>query len=191
MRRTRQSGYIMRRRGWWVLRYRERVSVGGNIKTVQRAKRLAPVDPEHKTKASVRDLATQELDPLNRNVAEPLRVTKLGDFVTRIYLPFVKQQKRPSTFRGYSQMWSDYVEPRCKAEWLREIKTHHVQTNVPGRDCARAQTLQNNSEAREKFPEWHLSTRGTAGLFRRIKSSEACRDPRFRSEWRRNKTLFA
>lgn len=125
---ARQSGYIMRRRGWWVLRYRERVSVDGNIKTVQRAKRLAPVDAEHKTKASVRDLATQELDPLNRNVAEPLRVTKLGDFVARIYLPFVKQQKRPSTFRGYSQMWSDYVEPRCKAEWLREIKTHHVQT---------------------------------------------------------------
>src|SRR6185369_4626702 len=33
----------------WVLRYRERVGVGGKIKTVQRAKRLAPVDAQHKT----------------------------------------------------------------------------------------------------------------------------------------------
>ena len=57
MRRAKQSGYIMRHRDWWVLRYRERVGVGGKIKTVQRAKRLAPVDAQHKTKASVRDLA--------------------------------------------------------------------------------------------------------------------------------------
>ena len=87
MRKTNQTGYIMRHRGWWVLRYRERVGVGGKIKTIQRAKRLAPVDAQHKTKASVRDLAKRELDPLNRNSAEPMSVTKLGDFVERVY-PF-------------------------------------------------------------------------------------------------------
>jgi len=53
VRRAKQSGYIMRHRGWWVLRYRERVGVGGEIKTVQRAKRLVPVDAQHKTRASV------------------------------------------------------------------------------------------------------------------------------------------
>jgi len=128
VRRTKQAGYITRHRGWWIVRYRERVGVGGSIKTVQRAKRLAPVDAEHKTQASVRSLAARELDPVNRNSTEPLRITKLGDFVDRVYLPFVKQQKRPSTYRGYSQMWSDYVKARCAAEWLREVKTHHVQT---------------------------------------------------------------
>ncbi len=55
-------------------------------------------------------------------------ITKVGDFVDRIYLPFTKQQKRPSTYRGYSQMWSDYLEVRCQAEWLREVKTHRVQS---------------------------------------------------------------
>jgi len=128
MRKTNQAGYIMRHRGWWVLRYRERVGVGGKVKSVQRAKRLVPVDAEHKTKASVRDLAKQELEPLNRNVAEPLSVTKLSDFADRIYLPFTKQQKRPSTYRGYSQVWSDYLKTRCEGEWLREVKTHHVQS---------------------------------------------------------------
>ena len=91
-------------------------------------KRLALVDADHKTKASVRDLAKRELEPLNRNLAEPLNITKLGDFVDRVYLPFTKQQKRPSTYRGYSQMWSDYLKVRCQAEWLREVKTHHVQS---------------------------------------------------------------
>ncbi len=128
MRKAKQSGYIMRHRGWWVLRYRERVGVGGKIETVQRAKRLAPVEAQHKTKASVRDLANRELDPLNRNSAEPMGVTKLGDFVDRVYLPFVKQQKRPSTYRGYKQMWSIYLKTRCEAAWMREVKTHQVQS---------------------------------------------------------------
>jgi integrase len=125
---VKQFGHIMRHRGWWVLRYRERAGVGGEIKTVQRAKRLAPVDAQHKTKASVRDLAERELGPLNRRSVEPMSVTKLGDFVERIYLPFTKQQKRPSTHRGYSQMWSDYLKRRCEAAWMREVKTHHVQS---------------------------------------------------------------
>jgi integrase len=128
MRKRNQLGYVMRHRGWWVLRYRERVGVGGKIKIVQRAKRLAPLDAEHKTKASVRDLSTRELEPLNRNQAGPLSITKLGDFLDRVYLPFAKQQKRPSTFRGYSQMWCQYLKVRCHAEWLREVRTHHVQS---------------------------------------------------------------
>ena len=128
MRKTNQAGYVMRHRGWWVLRYRERVGVGGKVETVQRAKRLVLIDAEHKTKASVRDLAKRELEPLNRNAAEPLSITKLSDFVDRIYLPFAKQQKRPSTSRGYDQMWSRYLKTRCEGEWLREIKTHHVQS---------------------------------------------------------------
>jgi hypothetical protein len=118
----------MRHRGWWVLRYRERVGVGGKIKSVQRAKRLVPVDAEHKTKASVRDLAMRELEPLTRNVAEPLSITKLSDFVDRVYLPFANHQKHPSTYREYKQVWSDYLAGRCKSEWLREVKTHHVQS---------------------------------------------------------------
>src|SRR5215467_10570117 len=113
MRRTNQSGYIMRHRGWWVLRYRERTGVGGAVKVVHRAKRLAPVDSTHKTKASVRDLAVEQLEPLNRDAQKPLSVTKLGDFIERIYLPFANQQKRPSTSRGYSQMWSNYLRRRC------------------------------------------------------------------------------
>ena len=128
MRRTNQSGYIMRHRGWWVLRYRERVGVGGEIKTVQRAKRLVRIDAQHKTKASVRDLAQQQLEPLNRTLSEPLRVTNLGDFMDRVYLPFVKQQKRPSTYRGYSLMWADYLKIRCETAWMREVKTHQVQS---------------------------------------------------------------
>src|SRR5271155_4527355 len=127
MRKTTQDGYIMRHHGWWVVRYRERVGIGGEIKTVQRAKRLAPIDAEHKTKTSVKKLAEEILEPLNRGSFSPLTVTTMRDFCERIYLPFVKEQKRASTYRGYSQMWKNYLEERCGAVWLREARTYDVQ----------------------------------------------------------------
>jgi hypothetical protein len=113
MRRTKQAGYIMRRRGWWILRYRERTGVGGHVKTVQRAVRLAPIDEQHKTKASVREEAEKRLKPLNENPPAPLMTTTLGDLVERVYLPHIGENKRPSTQRGYKQVWHAYLRPRA------------------------------------------------------------------------------
>jgi integrase len=127
MKRAQQNGSITRHRGWWVVRYREQVGVGGKIKTLRRARRLARVDAQHKTKASVRHLAEKQLEPLQRGRISPLSVTTVGDFVDRVYLPYVKQQKRPSTYRGYSQIWNEYLVHRCGSEWLREARTYHVQ----------------------------------------------------------------
>ena len=147
-----------------------------------------PTRVEHKTKASVRDLARRELEPLNRTVAEPLSITKLSDFVDRVYLPFAKQHKRPSTYRGYKQVWSDYLELRCKAEWLREVKTHHVQLWLE--DIAQEHE-QDHAEAYEELPQWRFSTCGTTGLFRRSKPSEARRDSSFCPKRRRDQALLA
>jgi integrase len=127
MRESKQNGGIARHRGWWVVRYREQVGIEGVVKTRMRAKRLARVDAEHKTKASVRKLADAVLKPLNRNWVPPLSVTTIGDFIERVYLPYVKQQKRPSTYRGYGQIWNVYLAEPCGRQWLREARTYHVQ----------------------------------------------------------------
>ena len=122
-----QNGSIVRHHGWWVVRYREQVGVGGVVKTICRARRLARVDAQHRTKASVRNLAEPVMEPLNRKCVPPLCVTTLGDFVDRVYLPFVKQQKRPSTYRGYEQIWNAYLKDRCGSEWMRDVRTFHLQ----------------------------------------------------------------
>ena len=127
MRKMQQNGYITKHRGWWVLRVRERVGVGGQIKSVHRAHRLAPVDAEHKTAKSVRGLAEQLLAPLNKNSASPLNITKLGDFCEQIYFPHVKDSKRPSTLCGYRRIWNGYVKPRYESAWMREVRTRDVQ----------------------------------------------------------------
>jgi integrase len=53
---------------------------------------------------------------------------RLGDFCDRVYFPFVKDHKRPSTLRGYKQMWNDYLKSRCESAWIREVKTCNVQS---------------------------------------------------------------
>jgi integrase len=118
---------------------RERVGVGGQIKSVHRAHRLAPVDAEHKTAKSVRGLADKLLAPLNNNSASPLNITKLGDFCERIYFPHVKDSKRPSTLCGYRRIWNGYVKPRYESVWMREVRTRDVQAWLE--EIARAHKL--------------------------------------------------
>jgi integrase len=120
-------GGISQHRGWWVLRYREKVGINGGVKTVMRAKRLARVDEFHKTKASIRKLASDALGPIKFRNVDPLRVTTLKDFVDGVYLPYVERQKRPSTARSYRQIWRTYFKEAWRWAWLREIRTFHIQ----------------------------------------------------------------
>ena len=108
------------------MRFRGQVGAGGAVKVRQRAKRLVRVDANHKTKASVRHLAAAALEPLNRCPVDPLTVTTVGDFVDRVYLPYAKQQKRPSTARGFRQIYEKYVKGCCKDAWLRNVKTLYM-----------------------------------------------------------------
>jgi integrase len=128
MKKTKQNGSITRHRGWWVLRYRESSSEGGVVQTLLKARRLAPIDADHKTKASVRRLADEVLEPIHSRNVSPVFVTTLGDFVERKYLPYIKQQKRPSTYQAYAQMWNAYLKNHCESAWMRDVETHDIQT---------------------------------------------------------------
>lgn len=122
-----QSGYIFKRAGKWILRYRVTINQGGELETVQKAKILAAVCPEYKTKASVRDLAKDFLATVNEYRTEPETVVTIGDFVKTVYLPFIKQQKRPSTEKGYRDAWEGHLKNRCGSTLLRDVRTCNVQ----------------------------------------------------------------
>jgi hypothetical protein len=53
------------------------------------------------------------------NRAFPLTLT--------VYLPWVEQYKRPSTLKGYRDIWQDHLKARCGTMWLKNTRTHHVQ----------------------------------------------------------------
>jgi hypothetical protein len=40
----------------------------------------------------------------------------------------VKQNKRPSTLKGYRDVWEDHLKALCERNWLKEVRTYTVQS---------------------------------------------------------------
>ena len=131
---------ISQYRGWWTVRYRETVGIGGEVRTIQRRKRLARISPEYKTAKSVEHLAEEYRPEKAKDTVQALRVTTVADFCERKYFPYVVRHKRPSTVRGYRQIWDYYFKPLRKSSsvdlpldlppdegLLKDIETYHVQ----------------------------------------------------------------
>ncbi len=57
----------------------------------------------------------------------PENVVKLADFVDRVYFPRIEQRMRPSTIKGYRDIWGNHLKPRGGHVWVKEVKTYHVQ----------------------------------------------------------------
>lgn len=125
-----QSGYLYEQHGSWHVRWREIIRrPDGSLKKVNRSQRLA----------SKKDYPrkTEVLPLMNDFMAEQNNVTAIDgadvvlagmtitEFVEGHYLPFVSAQKRPSTLRGYKQMWNAYVQDRIGSMRLRDFKTVH------------------------------------------------------------------
>jgi hypothetical protein len=124
-RRRQQDGYIFKARGMWYLRYFDTRVIGGEVKRVRIARQLVPVTGITKTKA--RGLARPIIAQINQPRHAPETAVSLTDFVGRLYLPRMEQQKRPSTVKGYRDIWANHLRPRSTGLWMREIRTCDVQ----------------------------------------------------------------
>ena len=64
------------------------------------------------TKTQARDEAKRFLDTVNNSVLAPETAVTLVDFIDSVYLPRLKQDVRPSTYRGYNILWAA-LKPYC------------------------------------------------------------------------------
>lgn len=140
-RRRKQEGYLFKARGMWYLRYFDTRVIGGEVKRVRIAKQLASAKGITKEKA--RELAEPTLTKVNQPRHAPETAVSLTDFVEGVYLPRMEQQKRPSTVKGYRDIWQNHLKARSKGLWMREIRTCDVQQILD--DIARLGLLGNNS----------------------------------------------
>ncbi|MFB3917078.1 MAG: tyrosine-type recombinase/integrase [Terriglobales bacterium] len=124
MRRTRyQHGYIYAENGWWYVRYRDHVvQADGSIKRAQIARRLAPRDDQHRTESSVKPLAQDFLADVNAGASKDEPPMTIGQFVETKYLPFVKENKRASTHKGYRHIYENHLQSRIRRKLLRDFK---------------------------------------------------------------------
>jgi len=147
------KGSITRHRGWWCLRYRERIREGDALVWVLRSKRIARVDSLHKTKRSVERLAESMMEPVNAARKNPNEssgaIFRLGEFVETKYFPAIEGKREASTIDGYKKTWNRYLNPRC-ANWLmHDRETHHFETMLD--EIAKTENLGAQTMAHVRF----------------------------------------
>jgi integrase len=113
-----QRGQIFKRHGAWHLRYR----VDGK----QVSQKLAEYCDEYRTVTSVRQLADDILQPINQG-RQSTGAQTLQQFVEGTYLPYAKQHKRPSTYRGYINLYNAQISGRIGGMKLGAFRTVDAQ----------------------------------------------------------------
>jgi integrase len=119
-----QKGHIFQRHGAWYLRYRIAETVDGKIVRKQLCERLADFNDKHRTKQSVRQKAEDFLDRLNEGHVEQ---RTLQQFIELSYLPHAERQKRPSTYRGYRNLYNLHVAPLIAGMRIASFRTRDGQ----------------------------------------------------------------
>lgn len=121
--RRHQEGYLYTRGNFWYLRYYEPIrQADGTVLSVQRTHKLVRRDGTYRTKKAARVIADEFLRPFNDGTFTIDSTTSVVQFVEESYLPHVETRKRPSTYRGYKNMWGRYLKPRIDAP-LRDFRT--------------------------------------------------------------------
>ena len=113
-----QKGQIFRRHGAWHLRYRtngKQVSV-----------KLTDYSDEYRTLTSVRPLAERHLQPVNQGFASDPQTVQ--QFVDLVYLPHAELHKRPSTTKGYRNLYNRYIRSHVAGARLFGFRTRDGQT---------------------------------------------------------------
>jgi hypothetical protein len=127
-RKRQQTGYIFQARGSWYVRYFEDRVVDGQLRHDRIAKQIGPVTTRGKRPPrQIEDEARQIVSAANVTNTNPERVLTIGEFVERVYFPHIDQHKRPSTLKGYRDIWENHVKARCAGDWLKDVRTFHVQ----------------------------------------------------------------
>ena len=71
------------------------------------------------------------------------RILTMADFAASVYLPWVERYQRPSTLKGYRQVWKQHLKPLCEKTWLKDTRTYHVQSWLNA--IAKSDALSRNS----------------------------------------------
>ena len=150
MKRTRrhQKGYLFKKGSAWYLRYYDRVlGPAGSVEHKQKCRKLADAVGRYRTKQAAWELAEELLRSLNDGTATAESSMTLLQYVEDYYLPYVEEQKRLSTYKGYVHMWSRHLKGRGSIA-LRDFRTVDGENLL--RSIARTENLNRTSLAHIK-----------------------------------------
>ena len=121
-----QKGYIYRKGDIWMFRYWRHETVNGKKVRKHAAKKLASFCDRYRTIKSVRPLADEILNPVNA-ARESSGSQTIQSFIELHYLPYAKEHKRPSTYKGYDDIYRVHVKPRIGGFRVSDYRTVDAQ----------------------------------------------------------------
>jgi len=114
-----QRGHVYKAHGAWHLRYR--------LNGKQVSVKLADYNDEYRTLKSVRPLAEPYLQTANSDRQADGATFTLQQFAETIYLPYAKANLKPSTYKGYFNLYTKQIQPRIGGLRLLTCATHDIQ----------------------------------------------------------------
>jgi integrase len=118
-----QKGFTFKKGGSWFLRYRDDVIEDGQIVRKQQCKRLAPVCDQYRTEKDLYGLRDEILGPINSGKVRPESTLTIAEFGEKCWLPWVRENCKPSTVAGYETVWPIYLAPYLQKITLRDFRT--------------------------------------------------------------------
>jgi integrase len=134
-----QQGYRFKAHGVWYLRYRDSFSVNGKIIRKQKCVKLAEVSDRYRYEGDLDDLVSEKLANVRQAAKCAHSCDSFASFIEGTYLPYVKENKKPSTYACYRDHYRIYLKPRTVHLAMRDFTvkitsdlladiaaTHHV-----------------------------------------------------------------
>jgi integrase len=120
-----QSGQIIRRGSSWLVRYWKNEGVDADGKVIRRrvAERLAPYAGEKRTDKRLRELAEKIVAPVNDERDADDSLMTVQQFIELRYLPWAKEKKRPSTYKGYNEIFQGHIKGKTSGVRLSAFRT--------------------------------------------------------------------
>jgi integrase len=118
-----QDGHVFRKGNSWFLRYRDDVIENGQVRRKQQCKRLAPFCDKYRTERDLQGLRDETLAPINSGKVRPESTLTVAGFGEDHWLPWVRENCKPSTVAGYETVWRIYLALYLQKITLREFRT--------------------------------------------------------------------
>jgi hypothetical protein len=118
-RRRIQAGTITQFSGRWYLRYWEKRVENGELKRKRMSHLLGPAEGRERKHPpdDVERAAERFMSNLNNSAIQPEHVSTLSDFVESVYLPWVKQFKRPATAAVQMSKSCQFISATRDIDW--------------------------------------------------------------------------
>jgi integrase len=121
----RQTGCIYKNKNGdrWLARWREDVIENGQLKRKLKFRDLAPVNDTYRREKDVQPLLDEILAPVNAGKVKPESSLSVSEYGEDHWLPWTRENCKPSTVAGYEFYWNTYLEPRLQKVAIRDFRT--------------------------------------------------------------------